>query len=55
MIYLQWCMYYKNNLEQWFKLKRKRGIEFGLFKKKKELCFIWKDTGPLLSTLLLFV
>lgn len=32
-------MYYKEILEQLFKLKRKRGIEFGLFK-KKEQCFI---------------
>lgn len=29
-------MYYKEILAQLFKLKRKRGIEFGLFKKKKK-------------------
>lgn len=43
MIYLQSCMYYKKNLEQWFKLKRKR--EFGLLK-KKELRFISKTQVP---------
>lgn len=30
-------MYYKKNLEQWFKLKRKR--EFGLLKKKSYASF----------------
>lgn len=45
-------MYYKKNLEQWFKLKRKR--EFGLLKKKRATLH-FKDTGPLLPTLLLFV
>lgn len=51
MIYLQSCMYYKKNLEQWFKLKRKR--EFWFIKKRAMLHL--KDTGPLLPTLLLFV
>lgn len=42
-------MYYKKNLEQWFKLKRKR--EFGLLKKKKRAMPHLKDRGPLLANL----